>query len=346
MIATFLFVWLAGLGLLAEPADSIRVWELPQQRLSVAPGQYSGIAYLGGERYAVVDDNLPGGGIVFFEIPLRDDGTVRTAQVRHTVPEGTLASPVSGRDNEGVVYAGGRLYVSAEGDQSIREYDLDGRETGRVFAVPADLGADAIKGNAGFEALTYNAESGCFWTTTELPLPASGADSRLHPLQRFDSRFQPDGRWLYRTDDPRVEGAEAASARAYVFGISAMAALEDGRLFVLEREVYVPNESRPKGILEKAFAKVKLYVVDPSASAPGDVLTKRLLCEFETGISLTAAGIDLALANYEGMCLGPRLSDGRRCLLLIADSQAGMPDLSRRLGRKHLTHEFIKVLLF
>ena len=52
-----------------------------------------------------------------------------------TDPEATLSSDVSGRDNEGVVYADGRLYVSAEADQSIREYDLDGRETGRTFQV-------------------------------------------------------------------------------------------------------------------------------------------------------------------------------------------------------------------
>jgi hypothetical protein len=69
------------------------------------------------------------------------------------------------------------------------------------------------------------------------------------------------------------------------------------------------------------------------------------LCSFETGISLTPAGIDVALANYEGMCLGPRLPDGRRCLVLIADTQAGMPALAQKLGRRQLTHEFVKVLL-
>ena len=73
--------------------------------------------------------------------------------------------------------------------------------------------------------------------------------------------------------------------------------------------------------------------------------TKQLLCDFETRLVMTAAGIDVALANYEGMCLGPRLPDGRRCLILIADSQAGMASLATSIGRKQLTREFLKVLL-
>ena len=345
LIVTFL---LAGLGLLSAPDGGFRVTQLPQQELHVAPGQYSGIAYLGGDRYAVVDDKLPGGGIVFFDIPLRDNGRVRTGRVRRTVPEATATSAVTGLDNEGIVYAGGKLYVSAEGDQSIREYDMDGRPTGRAFAVPEDLGTAAIVKNGGFEALAYDAVADCFWTTTEMPLTADGKSSRLHRLQRFDASHQPDGRFLYQTDAPHATEAEAGSAMAYVHGISAMTALEDGRLIVLEREVYVPG-GRPKDILANAFTQMKLYLVDPTgASAGGDagtVLPKQLLYGFATHLSLTAAGIDVALANYEGMCLGPRLPDGRLTLILLADSQAGVPGLSKRLGRKQLTREFIRVLL-
>lgn len=321
--------------------QEIRVTELPQQKLNVAVGQYSGIAYLGGDRYAVVDDKLAGGGIVFFDLPLRDDGSVRTARVRRTVPEATLSSYVSGRDNEGVAYADGRLYVSAEADQSIREYDLDGRETGRTFLVPAAFGRDSIEGNAGFEALTYNAVTGKFWTTTEMPLKADGPSSRLHRLLRFDGGFQPDACFLYQMDEPRMAREETSSAMAYVHGIAALTALDDGRLIVLEREVCVPRSS-PQEILANAFSQMKLYLVSPSGA---DVLSKQLLHSFETCISMTGTGVNVALANYEGMCLGPRLRDGRRCLLLIADSQAGMTRLARKLGQKRLTQEFVKILL-
>ena len=102
--------------------------------------------------------------------------------------------------------------------------------------------------------------------------------------------------------------------------------------------------AEPKEVLARAFTNTKLYLVDPS-DCPTAVLPKQLLCEFETRIVFTMAGIDIALANYEGMCLGPRLPDGRRYLLLIADSQAGMASLAAKIGRKTLTREFVKVLL-
>lgn len=331
------------LSLAVTFGQDIRVWELPQQKLPVPPGQYSGITHVSGDLYAVVDDKLPGGGIVFFEIPMRSNGRVITSRVRKMVPASTTSSPVSGLDNEGVAYADGRLYVSAEGDQSIREYDLDGRATGRMFTIPADLGIDAIEPNGGFEPLAFSAATSQFWTMTELPLKADGAASRLHRLQCFGADFQPAGRYLYQMDEPVCSSGEGSSSRAYVFGISALTALDDGRLLVLEREVYVPD-GNPKEIIPKTFSTVKLYVIDP-VGGDGAILPKQLVYSFETHISLNVTGIDVGLANYEGMCLGPRLADGRRVLLLLADSQAGMPSLARKLGRRQLTPEYIKVLL-
>jgi len=49
----------------------------------------------------------------------------------------------------------------------------------------------------------------------------------------------------------------------------------------------------------------------------GDLLQKQLLTEFRTKINLT----DRSFANYEGICVGPRLKDGRILLILVADSQ-------------------------
>ena len=339
----FLTIIVASLALTSVFGQPLRVTELPQQQLSVTPGQYSGIASVSGNRYVVVDDKLPGGGIVFFDIPLRKNGTVRVGSVQRIVPEATSSAGVTGLDNEGIVYAEGKLYVSAENDQSIREYNLDGSATGRTFSIPADMGPSAILRNGGFEALAWNPVTSKFWTTTEFPLKKDGKASRLHRLQRFDAAHQPDGRWLYQMDEPVMAEKDRGSVMAYAHGISAMTALDDGRLIILEREVYVPVGD-PREILDRSFTKMKLYVVDPSGDSE-TILPKQLLCEFETRITLTTAGIDVALANYEGMCLGPRLPDGRRCLILMADSQAGMASLASRIGRKTLTREFVKVLL-
>ena len=45
-------------------------------------------------------------------------------------------------------------------------------------------------------------------------------------------------------------------------------------------------------------------------------------------------------ANYEGMCPGPRLADGRQTLLLIDDTQAGAGNSLFRLS------EHLKVIVF
>ena len=46
-------------------------------------------------------------------------------------------------------------------------------------------------------------------------------------------------------------------------------------------------------------------------------LEKQLVAEWDSAIGL----LSFSLANYEGMCLGPKLQDGRQVLVLISDSQ-------------------------
>lgn len=357
---------------------------VPSQQ-NVPSGEYSGITYLGGNRYAVVHDKLKGGGIVFFDIAITNNGKVASAKA--TVPAFTSNSKVSGRDNEGVAFVpaassfseaaqasesgtiSGTLFVSAESNQSIVEYTLEGKETGRSLKVPSAFGKDKINSNNGFEALTYNALTKTFWTTTETPLKADGKESRLLRLQSFGSNLKAAKQYLYKMDSPVKSAAEASAAKAYVHGVPALVALDDGSLIVLEREVYVPNG----GLFAKAlgsFTRTLLYVVSPngssststltstappqqsssstnasaassaaqksssssaqkSSSSSPELLEKRLLVSFSTS--------SLNLANYEGMCLGPELPGGWHTLILIADSQG---------GSSGLTSEYIKVLVF
>jgi uncharacterized protein YjiK len=279
-------------------------------------GEYSGITYLGGTHYAVVHDKLGGGGIVFFDLHFRDDGTL--AYANKTVPPGTEGT---GKDSEGIVYVPSTrtLFVSAEADQSIREYDLKGHPTGRKLNIPADLGIDRITPNQGFEALAYSDQTHLFWTVTEGPVRTDSL--RFLRLQSFGEDLEPVSRYLYEMDAPE---ASAEGTEAYVHGVSALTALPDGRLLVLEREVYVPAG----GIAEKlggAFTTAKIFVVRPVAGKDG-ALRKRLV----TGFRTTALS---SFANYEGMCLGPVLGDGRRTLLLIPDSQNGSGGLTQEYLR-------------
>lgn len=298
------------------PQSKLRAESLRQQNLSIASGEYSGITLVKDDVYATVHDKSSGGGIHFFKIPISASGIV--GEVGEKEAPGNAGLP-GGRDNEDIVYVSSSetLFVSSEGDQQIREYSLEGQPTGRSLQVPEDL--KAIQPNAGFEALAYDAANGYFWAATEKSLKEEGLHERMIRLQRFNGKtLEADARYLYLMGNPVVSAEQAASAQAYVFGLSAMTVLPDGRLITLEREVYVPGGS----IIEKAlgaFTLSTLYVIDPLKDKAG-ILQKQQLCRVVTSA--------LNLANYEGMCLGPKLSGGRQTILLLADSQNGSGGLT------------------
>lgn len=311
------------LSILPFAKDTIK--EFPQIPLGIERGQYSGITWVAEDKYdssdtyAVVDDKLNGGGIVFFYIPI-DRKTGEVGTVTMSIAEGTASSDVKSKDNEGVAYfpSTGTLFVSAEGDQSIAEYNMNGRPTGVTLTIPEDLQKDKLRfKNGGFESLTYNANTCLFWTTPERHLKKDTLDTAVRLLQSFtDLTLTPLDRFTYRMDDP-VSSPDSSSK--YAFGIPDLCALDDGRIIVMEREVHVPKIKGKENMMElfavasETFCKVKLYVVDP-VHDKGEVLTKELIAEIETR--------SVAIANYEGICLGPQLADGSRILLLISDSQA------------------------
>lgn len=293
----------------SAPAHGITVTGGAANNFGMGLGQFSAITWLGGNDYAVVHDKEKGGGIVNFSFVINDDGTISDgdsngySDVTITVPAGTSSSGVTDMDNEGIALFNNKLYVTAEKDQSIKEYNLDGSLGSNVFTVPADMAVGEITANAGFEAFTYSAATHRFWTTTEAPLKKDNSIPRLHRLQSFNESFAPAERYLYQMDAPAYS---SAGAYQYVYGISAMAALDDGRLIILEREV------RVVAYPPTANGVAKLYVVDPVHDTAG-ILRKKLLA------TILTEGENLA--NYEGMCLGPTLSDGSRCLILISDTQ-------------------------
>jgi hypothetical protein len=57
-----------------------------------------------------------------------------------------------------------------------------------------------------------------------------------------------------------------------------------------------------------------MLVIEITFSHCTEVIT---LAEFRTKINLTRRNF----ANFEGICIGPRLSDGRQLIILICDSQ-------------------------
>lgn len=277
---------------------------------TVSAGNYSGITWLGASRYAIANDKSPTAG--FYLMTIETDSI--TGELL-TVREDTfLTSGLPNRDEEGICYMpeSQTVFVSGEADQEIIEYNLQGQLTGRKLNIP-EVFKTSYK-NGGFEALTYQPKTHRFWTTSEFTLKADGEKPTIERkiknrlrLQSFGDDLQPKEQYWYESDSTIIKKQKGRS----IVGVSGLAALDDGRIVVLEREMYFPKKQIG------SFALVRLYVVNPTLHKPGEILSKTLLTEFRTKVNLTRR----SFANYEGICVGPKLADGRQLLILVCDSQ-------------------------
>ena len=140
-------------------------------------------------------------------------------------------------------------------------------------------------------------------------------------LQSFGPNLQPLKQYAYKTDAPETK----RTSQHFAFGVPELSAIDDTTLIVMEREVNIP----PK--YNHAQCNIRLFSVNPHPSQAitetsiplremdaNSFLQKKLLYTFSTGIRILGKK---SFANYEGMCLGPKLTDGRQTILLIADSQ-------------------------
>lgn len=315
---------LGSIPLQAQQAVALK--QVSMKRWNIPPANYSGITPLGGDRYAVVSDKEASDGFYEFVIRLN----LKTGEIEHVQREGFRTSETAvstpERDCEGVAYfpERGSVFISGEGDQQILEYDSLGIPTGRGLAIPDMFGKGRIQPNYGFEALGYSDVTARFWTTTENALKAdreTGDEMPFLRLQSFGKDLQVLESYGYRMELRRTR----TPGRIFVYGVSAMTALPDGRVLVLEREANIPKHYIGSRV------DCRLFVVNPSLTTPlsGNVsrdevpdsclLPKTELWHGVTRLNLTRR----SFANYEGMCLGPRLNDGRQTLLLLNDSQAG-----------------------
>lgn len=285
----------------------------------IPAGNYSGLCHIDGNRYAVVSDKSPEDGFFIFKIDIDE----QTGDIVHVENLGLRSSGKPNRDIEGIAYfpTAKTFLLSGEADNQIREYDMNGKLTGRALQVP-DCFLRASR-NYGLEALTYSAATHLFWTCNESTLPGDGVQANATNgvcnrirLQSFTEDFLPATQYAYLMDKPK----STKKARLYGMGVSEMTALDNGDLLVLEREFYTP--------LAKigAFVINKIYQVCPVGVSTANIdalqestpfLDKHLVCEWKTQLNFTKRNI----ANYEGMCLALKLKDGSQVLLLLSDSQ-------------------------
>ena len=327
---------------------------------TVAAGNYSGIAHLHDDIYAVVSDKSDSALYFNFRIQVNPK-TGELEQVENLGfterTDGTLNDGKpwlgleKGFDHEAIVkVSDSTLVIASEGYCRLKEYPIlpISADTAKV-GYPQNLWesrwpSSDFYPNYNFESLAFDSVHQYLWTIPESTLrkdgqpatPQNGLANQLR-LMRLDwgkmkedrnkeeyseqVSSKKDSRYMmpyaYQMDQPSTH----KKADIYVMGVSELCALPDGRLLVLEREAFIPK------IKIGTFCKCKLYLINPlnseefsmkeKFSSDTPFLKKRLLTEWKTGLSLSKR----SFANYEGMCLGPKLEDGSQVVILLSDSQ-------------------------
>ena len=349
-------------SLLAGAQDWKVVRENPQKAFpkTVAAGNYSGIAHLHDDIYAVVSDKSDSALYFNFRI-LVNPKTGELEQVENLGfterTDGTLndGKPWQGQekgfDHEAIVkVSDSTLVIASEGCCRLKEYPIlptsaDAAKVGSSQNLwESKWPSSEFYPNYNFESLAFDSVRQYLWTIPESTLrkdgqpatPQNGLANRLRLMRlnwgkmkedsnkeeyseqessKKDSRYMMT--YAYQMDHPSTH----KKADIYVMGVSELCALPDGQLLVLEREAFIPK------IKIGAFCKCKLYLINPlnseefsmkeKFSSDTPFLKKRLLTEWKTGLSLSKR----SFANYEGMCLGPKLEDGSQVVILLSDSQ-------------------------
>ena len=327
---------------------------------TVAAGNYSGIAHLHDDIYAVVSDKSDSALYFNFRIQVnpktgeleqvenlgfteRTDGTLNDAKPWQGLEKGF--------DHEAIVkVSDSTLVIASEGYCRLKVFSIlptsaDAAKVGYQQNLwESRWPSSDFYPNYNFESLAFDSVRQYLWTIPESTLrkdgqpatPQNGLANQLR-LMRLDwgkmkedsnkeeyseqVSSKKDSRYMmtyaYQMDKPSTH----KKADIYVMGVSELCALPDGQLLVLEREAFIPK------IKIGAFCKCKLYLINPlnseefsmkeKFSSDTPFLKKRLLTEWKTGLSLSKR----SFANYEGMCLGPKLEDGSQVIILLSDSQ-------------------------
>ena len=349
-------------SLLAEAQDWKVVRENSQKAFpkTVAAGNYSGIAHLHDDIYAVVSDKSDSALYFNFRIQVNPK-TGELEQVENLGfterTDGTLndgkpwLGQKKGFDHEAIVKVSDSTLVTAsEGYCRLKEFPIlptsaDAAKVGYQQNLwESRWPSSDFYPNYNFESLAFDSVHQYLWTIPESTLrkdgqpatPQNGLANQLRLMRlnwgkmkedsnkeeyseqvssKKDSRYMMT--YAYQMNQPSTH----KKADIYVMGVSELCVLPDGQLLVLEREAFIPK------IKIGAFCKCKLYLINPlnseefsmkeKFSSDTPFLKKRLLTEWKTGLSLSKR----SFANYEGMCLGPKLEDGSQVIILLSDSQ-------------------------
>ena len=349
-------------SLLAGAQDWKVVRENPQKAFpkTVAAGNYSGIAHLYDDIYAVVSDKSDSALYFNFRIQVN----LKTGELEQVEnlgfterTDGTLndGKPwqglVKGFDHEAIVkVSDSTLVIASEGYCRLKEFPIlptsaDAAKVGyQQNLLESRWPSSDFYPNYNFESLAFDSVHQYLWTIPESTLrkdgqpatPQNGLANQLR-LMRLDwgkmkedsnkeeyseqVSSKKDSRYMMTYAYQMDQPSTHKKADIYVMGVSELCALPDGQLLVLEREAFIPK------IKIGAFCKCKLYLINPLNS---DEFSMKEKFSSDTPflkkrlLAEWKTGLSLSkrsFANYEGMCLGPMLEDGSQVVILLSDSQ-------------------------
>ena len=327
---------------------------------TVAAGNYSGIAHLHDDIYAVVSDKSDSALYFNFRIQVnpktgeleRVENLGFTERTDGTLNDGKpWLGLEKGFDHEAIVkVSDSTLVIASEGYCRLKEFPIlptsaDAAKIGYQQNLwESRWPSSDFYPNYNFESLAFDPVHQYLWTISESTLrkdgqpatPQNGLANRLRLMRlnwgkmKEDSNKEEyseqvsskkDSRYMMTYAYQMDQPSTHKKADIYVMGVSELCVLPDGQLLVLEREAFIPK------IKIGAFCKCKLYLIIPLNS---EVFSMKEKFSSDTPflkkrlLTEWKTGLSLSkrsFANYEGMCLGPMLEDGSQVVILLSDSQ-------------------------
>ena len=327
---------------------------------TVAAGNYSGIAHLHDDIYAVVSDKSDSALYFNFRIQVnpktgeleRVENLGFTERTDGTLNDGKpWLGLEKGFDHEAIVkVSDSTLVIASEGYCRLKEFPIlptsaDAAKIGYQQNLwESRWPSSDFYPNYNFESLAFDSVHQYLWTIPESTLrkdgqpatPQNGLANRLRLMRlnwgkmKEDSNKEEyseqvsskkDSRYMMTYAYQMDQPSTHKKADIYVMGVSELCVLPDGQLLVLEREAFIPK------IKIGAFCKCKLYLINPLNS---EVFSMKEKFSSDTPflkkrlLTEWKTGLSLSkrsFANYEGMCLGPMLEDGSQVVILLSDSQ-------------------------
>ena len=290
------------LAALAHAAAPISIEHVAGQAAFTLDGEItdlSGLAWIGGAEFMAVSDKTN----ALLPVTLHIDpasGAIRSGEFGAAIPV------AAGHwDFEGLAYVAATrtFYISTEFPPGILTYR---RGAAAAKAMPLPRIFAQARENLSMESIAWDGTVRKFWTANEEALEPDGplSDAKAGSVVRLlclDPAFKPLAQYAWRTEPCTMRFGGGS-------GVCDLALLPNGTLLVLERgfgfgglhlRIYAADFTDATNVAD-------LPALD---GAKFTLAKKTLLLDEATGFF-----------NFEGLALGPTLSDGSHSLIVIADS--------------------------